>query len=335
MSLNALRRGTQVLIGSARFAILKKLEGEMWQLENVVTGEWCMFAEHVLLDQFVNSELVFAKNETSDRNALGDRALASYSPDLIAVAQTRVQYLKEIDRRQPIAFTANALQSLTSAVAERIGDASPPSWRTLSRDYRRWLAAGRDIRAIVQRHADRGGRGSQMLPEVRAVTDAVIEELYMTPERKRVPEVHLEIMRRIANANRLRPAKEQLPIPCRRTIYREIDHWPRFEVMAARYGKRHAEMKFRVSGAGPEAVRALQRVSMDHTPSDLIVVDDNSMLPLGRPTLTSALDEYTRCLMGFYAGFEPPSCLSVMRCLKHAILPKTYVAREFLSVKNR
>ena len=39
--------------------------------------------------------------------------------------------------------------------------------------------------------------------------------------------------------------------------------------------------------------------------------------------------------MGFYAGFEPPSCLAVMRCLKHAILPKTYVQREFPAVKNR
>jgi putative transposase len=38
--------------------------------------------------------------------------------------------------------------------------------------------------------------------------------------------------------------------------------------------------------------------------------------------------------MGFYMGFEPPSCLSVMRCLKHAILPKTYVAREFPSIKS-
>ena len=68
---------------------------------------------------------------------------------------------------------------------------------------------------------------------------------------------------------------------------------------------------------------------MDHTPSDIIVVDDNNMLPLGRPTITTALDEHTRCPMGFYAGFEPPSCLAVMRCLKHAILPKTYVPREF------
>ena len=104
--------------------------------------------------------------------------------------------------------------------------------------------------------------------------------------------------------------------------------------MVARYGKRRAEMEFRVSGSGPETSRGLQRVSMDHTPSDMIVVDDATMLPLGRPTITSALDEHTRCPMGFYSGFEPPSCLSVMRCLKHAILPKTYVPREFPSIKN-
>ncbi|MGB8768553.1 MAG: hypothetical protein WCC92_02990, partial [Candidatus Korobacteraceae bacterium] len=144
-----------------------------------------------------------------------------------------------------------------------------------------------------------------------------------------------EIVRRLSDANKFRTETERLPIPSRRTTYREIQRKPPYEIMVARYGKRRAEMKFRVSGTGPDTSRALQRVSMDHTPSDIIVVDDNSMLPLGRPTITSALDEHTRCVMGFYAGFEPPSCLSVMRCLKNAILPKTYVPREFPSVKNR
>jgi putative transposase len=173
------------------------------------------------------------------------------------------------------------------------------------------------------------------VPDTQIVSDRVIDELYMTPERKRVPEVHLEIVRRLSDANQLRPEGDRLPIPSQRTIYREIARRPPYELMAARYGKRRAEMEFRVSVTGPETSRALQRVSMDHTPSDIIVVDDGSMLPLGRPTITSALDEHTRSPMGFYTGFEPPSCLSVMRCLKHAILPKTYVQREFPSIKNR
>ena len=246
-----------------------------------------------------------------------------------------MQYLKEIDRRQPIAITPKTMEPLISSVSKRINDTKPPGWRTLSRDYRSWLAAGRDIRAIISRHSDRGNHGTQMLPEVKAITDQVIEELYMTPERKRVPEVHLEIVRRVTDANKFRLPSDQLPIPSRSTIYREIERLSPYEVMVARYGKRRADMEFRVSTTGPVTTRALERVVMDHTPSDLIVVDDASMLPLGRPTITTALDEHTRCPMGFYAGFEPPSCLSVMRCLKHAILPKTYVPREFPSVKNR
>src|SRR3984893_7176088 len=107
----------------------------------------------------------------------------------------------------------------------------------------------------------------------------------MTPERKRVPEVHLEIVRRLSDANELRPEGDRLPVPSQRTIYREIARRSPYAIIAARYGKRRAEMEFRVSGAGPDTSRALQRVSMDHTPSDMIVVDDATMLPLVRATL--------------------------------------------------
>ena len=259
------------------------------------------------------------------------RDLSAYPPELVALARNREQYLKEIDRRQPIAITRTTMEPLIRSVSERIKDDKPPGWRTVWRDYRKWIAAGRDIRAIVLRHADRGKSGARSLPDVQIISDQVIDELYMTPERKRVPEVHLEIVRRLSDANKFRPESDRLPIPSQRTIYREIARRSPYELMVARYGKRRADMEFRVSVTGPDTSRALQRVSMDHTPSDIIVVDDNSMLPLGRPTITSALDEHTRCPMGFYAGFEPPSCLSVMRCLKHAILPKTYVPREFPS----
>jgi putative transposase len=310
-------------------------------LQNVATGEWCIFDESDLLDQYSRNELSFvvavdecSRAVSSSMSEKLRRDLSLYSPNLVELARTRIQYLKEIDRRQPISITQATIEPLTRAVAERVNDSKPPGWRTVCRDYRKWVAAGRDIRAIVPRHTDKGRRGPRMIPEVKSITDQVIQELYMTAERKRVPEVHLEIVRRLSDANKFRPEAERLPIPSKSTIYREIERMPPYEVMVARYGKRRAEMEFRVSSAGPETSRALQRVSMDHTPSDLIIVDDNTMLPLGRPTITSALDEHTRCPMGFYTGFEPPSCLSVMRCLKHAILPKIYVPREFPSIKN-
>lgn len=340
MSLNGLRRGAHVKIGPARFLILKKLDASSWQLENTATGEWCRFTEADLLDRFARHELMFDCNiedgQAGNGNAISqlDCSLSGYPPKLVGCLQSRVQYLKEIDRQQPIAITSKTMEPLIRSVSERINDTKPPGWRTIARDYRKWLSAGRDVRAIILRYSDRGSRAPHLLPEVKSVIDEVVAELYMTAERRRVPDIHLEIVRRLTDANQFRPANALLPTPSQRAIYREIERRSPYELMVARYGKRRAEMEFRVSGIGPETSRALQRVSMDHTPSDIIVVDDNTMLPLGRPTITSALDEHTRCPTGFQMGFEPPSCLSVMRCLKHAILPKTYVPREFPTIRN-
>ncbi len=41
---------------------------------------------------------------------------------------------------------------------------------------------------------------------------------------------------------------------------------------------------------GPSVTRPLERVELDHTPLDLIVVDEEDRLPIGRPTVTLALD---------------------------------------------
>ncbi|MGO9437181.1 MAG: hypothetical protein ACLP00_23150 [Terracidiphilus sp.] len=337
----AFRAGQSLRIGPNEFLILRRLPEAKWQLQNTATGEWCTFTECDLLDLFAAAKLSFVPEVDTACSAtckLAERLkrdISTYPPELIALAQVRMQYAKEIDRLQPIAITQRTIEPLIRSVSERIDDKKPPGWRTVCRDYRKWLTAGRDIRAIVFQHANRGNRIPRMSPEVKGIIDEVVADLYMTEERKRVPEVHLEILRRIDDENKFRPSDSKLLLPSQRTVYREVALRTPYELTLARYGKRRAEMEFRVSIAGPNTSRALQRVSMDHTPADMIVVDDDSMLPLGRPTITTALDEYTRCPMGFYAGFEPPSYLAVMRCLKHAILPKTYVSRDFPLIKNR
>ena len=65
--------------------------------------------------------------------------------------------------------------------------------------------------------------------EVGTISDQVIVELYMAPERKRVPEVHLEILRRLDDENKFRPADSKLPLPSQRTIYREIARKPPYD----------------------------------------------------------------------------------------------------------
>lgn len=57
-------------------------------------------------------------------------------------------------------------------------------------------------------------------------------------------------------------------------------------------------------------------------------------MPIGTPSLTSAVDKYSGVIVGYYLSFEPFSSLSVMQCLLNCIQPKNYVEQVFPSVKN-
>ena len=59
-----------------------------------------------------------------------DRSLSLYPPGLAQVVEGRAQYLKEIDRQQPIAITSKTMEPLKPSVSERINNTKPPGWRT-------------------------------------------------------------------------------------------------------------------------------------------------------------------------------------------------------------
>ncbi|MGF1987930.1 MAG: Mu transposase C-terminal domain-containing protein [Nostoc sp. ZfuVER08] len=60
----------------------------------------------------------------------------------------------------------------------------------------------------------------------------------------------------------------------------------------------------------------------DHTRLDVRLVDEYGVLD--RPWLTIVIDSYSRCVMGFYLGFDHPSSQIDALALRHAILPKSY-----------
>lgn len=98
MSLNALRQGSHIKIGPARFLILQKLSDNNWQLQNTATGEWCKLSEDELLDRFTRNELVFDRSDEDQHSgnhhssAQLDHALSTYPLELVAIAQNRAQY---------------------------------------------------------------------------------------------------------------------------------------------------------------------------------------------------------------------------------------------------
>ena len=77
----------------------------------------------------------------------------------------------------------------------------------------------------------------------------------------------------------------------------------------------------------------LERAEIDHTNLDLFAIDDETLLPLGRPWFSACEDDYTRCILGMFVGFIPPSFLTVSLCLKDVFRPKdAHEAARFYAV---
>jgi putative transposase len=111
----------------------------------------------------------------------------------------------------------------------------------------------------------------------------------------------------------------QISISTVRRLANEVDGYHKD---VARYGATYARNKWRYSLGGAKTRRVLERVEVDHTQLDLVVVCDRTGLPMGRPTITIVVDSYSGYVIGFYISFWGTGLGPTLNALKVAISPK-------------
>ncbi|GHO60593.1 Mu transposase C-terminal domain-containing protein [Ktedonobacter robiniae] len=156
-----------------------------------------------------------------------------------------------------------------------------------------------------------------------------IKETYLTNVRAPVTHVITAFKKRIILENATRPAEEHLLAPGNMTIYRYIQRLDALDVDTARLGKAHAQRKHHQTQLGPLHTRPNQRAELDFARLDLLVVDPNDRLPIGRPTIAAIRDKYTGYPLGVFISFDPPSYRVAMECMLYAFLPKEHVQTQF------
>ena len=142
----------------------------------------------------------------------------------------------------------------------------------------------------------------------------VLRTRYLTRQRRTVASVYREIAREC----RVRG----LRVPSRGTMLRRIARLDPVKTVTAREGRDAARARRSAGGTSPEVTGLLEQVQADHTPVDVIVVDEKHRLPAGRPYLTVAIDVCSRCVLGMVVTLEAPSATSVGLCLAHAAAGK-------------
>lgn len=182
---------------------------------------------------------------------------------------------------------------------------------------------------------NKSGNTNKRYPqEVTAIVQSAIEDKYLKLERKTIQDTLDHALALVQRENERLPEPLHLPMPTRRLVKRMIDEIPAYDRYVARYGPTAARQRFRSVQGHRTTEGPLERAEIDHTPMDLMVIDDHACVPLGRPYLTCCIDDHSRCILGFYLGFEPPSHLTVAHCLKDAFLPKVGLKEKYPAIKN-
>lgn len=173
---------------------------------------------------------------------------------------------------------------------------------------------------LPRSRSDKGA--TKLTPEVEATIQAVVESEFLTKQRKSQQKICNEVRGRCLTAG--------IEPPHDNTIRNRLKALAGELVMSKRQGGKAASQAYSpVEGSFPGADWPLAVVQIDHTPLDIILVDDLHRRPVGRPWITLAIDVFSRMVAGFYVSFDPPGALSTGQCLASTILPKeTWLARH-------
>lgn len=163
---------------------------------------------------------------------------------------------------------------------------------------------------------------SRLDPAVETMLATTIEEFYLQGQKRSAQQTCHEVARRCRNAGITRPHPN--------TVRNRIKALSAKEKLRRRAGGTAVRDKSTpLHGAFPGADWPLAVIQIDHTPVDLMLVDDVHRRPVGRPWVTLAIDVFSRMVTGFSVSFDPPGALAVGLCLAHAIVPKdSWLARH-------
>ncbi len=320
------------------YQVVRLLPGEQANIENILTGAISIVDISALVHALFAGDLCFVPEHIAESPRLGVEktplSLSDYPEELVRVARYRLEAicpLLELERRTRTAVLDRVLE-IKAAQPEQNGRSLQDSISVAA--IYRWIGdyvrSGQDLRALIPAvHARGGKQHSRLRSEAEALVDLVIRDKYKVHEKVTIDDVRCELAVRIAEENRVRPSGEQLGLPSRATLARRIEASQAFQEHQAQRRRNSARKTNAQYGQTPYPNLPLERVEIDHTRSDLVVIDDRDDLPLGRLTLTYCMDTATRYPLGYYLGFEPPSYLTVMECLYHAIQPKAGVRQQY------
>lgn len=256
------------------------------------------------------------------------------------IAFKKAEYVRRLDELPP---RLRVKKKCIIDVIEQLGGVPAeqrPSARSVRRWYRLFVAAGRDIRALVDFDYAKGNRLERYPAWVIEEAEAVIDEYLLSPTPSSFLAAWRETNSRIKerlpeeseSLDQIRRGKKD--IVGQNLIARLFKNREQYEVLTAQVGQREADRVLSSVQLGPQGQEVNFEWEVDHTLLDVIVIDPDTGKAGARPWMTTILDRYTRCIVGFSLSFAPPSWASIMDALRIAVRNKERIIAALGGIKN-
>ena len=336
MSAHRFTPGEQFVWRGNLFIVRRLLKPEQRiNLEDLETGATVLVEEAELVKALFDGEIIFSDHPGPNQREKLAPDLTSFSAESVDVARWRLRVIEPLLKLPDKEVTMDRVKQRVEEVRKNTPEAGTKLRLAISRaSIYRWIKvyrhSGDDIRALLPKLEKRGGTGkSRLKQETTAIVNVILKEQSYRPEKVGLDDLLALIAARIEKENHLRSHEDPLPMPSRSTLARRLGALDQQEIIEVQRGKRTARRQFRQNEKMQYPELPYERVEIDHTRCDLVVIDERDNLPLGRPTLTYCIDLATRYPLGYYLGFEPPSYFAVMECLHNTIAPKGNIRERF------
>ena len=191
---------------------------------------------------------------------------------------------------------------------------------TLYRWQERYKSTGTILGLISNKVGAKKGN-TRLNSEIEILIKRIIDSYYLTIQKPSVQSVVDKVLAECKKMNIIAPHSN--------TIRNRIESISEYEKLKKQGSKGIARTKYEPAPNKFEADYPLQLIEIDHTPCDIILVDDEHRLPIGRPWITVAIDIYSRMIVGYYLSMNAPSVTSVGMCVSNTILPKDTLLAKF------
>lgn len=218
-------------------------------------------------------------------------------------------------------------QQWTKLRGRRMGNPVPaPSLKTVQRLVAK---GGKNptLEKLTPRHRHKGNRDRRYDEDFLEFIIEMVDKQYLQR-----PAINLEDFKiwlaaetKKENVKRRSAGLSPFPIAGLTAIENCIAEFDQEEAVKRRYGEQSAFIEYGSAEAQESPLAPLDRAEFDATATDLFVVDDEMMLPLGRATFVGGKDRCTGMPLSWTTTFEKPSILALSQSLRNAVLSKDYV----------